>query len=137
MTLELQDILAGKRMRGREKQGNASIKDPPFLIQKRSMVGIPWFRQPTKDLLGNRRDRWARDPDNPYTTLSGWCSRSSDGLLCSDAGLRQLLFSILWVIYHCWAMERTLLTTQYSTSPDGKKRKNTVKTKGIYSMIFA
>ena len=35
--------------------------------------------------------------------------------------------SICRVMYHCWAMDRTLLTTQYSTRPAGNHRKKNVK----------
>ena len=37
---------------------------------------------------------------------------------------------------HCWAMDRILFVTQYSTSPDGKNAKNTVKTKGRAFITF-
>src|SRR5688572_12168811 len=41
------------------------------------------------------------------------------------------------VITHCWTMENMLLTTQYSTRPEGKKKNITEKISGIHSIIFA
>ena len=38
---------------------------------------------------------------------------------------------------HCCAIDRMLLTTQYSTSPDGKKKKITENASGMNSIIFA
>src|SRR5690606_1755962 len=45
--------------------------------------------------------------------------------------------SICRVMYHCWAMDRTLLTTQYSTRPAGNQRKKKVKMIGISFITLA
>src|SRR5471032_1783602 len=45
--------------------------------------------------------------------------------------------SILRVMYHCWAIDRQLFTTQYSTRPAGNHRKKKVKMIGIIFMTFA
>ncbi len=45
--------------------------------------------------------------------------------------------SIWRVMYHCWAIDRTLLTTQYSTRPAGTRGRTTVKTIGIIFIILA
>ena len=45
--------------------------------------------------------------------------------------------SMRLVITHCCAMDSTLLTTQYNTSPAGKKAKNMVKTNGSAIIILA
>ena len=45
--------------------------------------------------------------------------------------------SIMRVICHCCAMDSTLLTREYSTSPAGKKKKKTLKAKGMICIILA
>ena len=37
----------------------------------------------------------------------------------------------------CWAIERTLLVTQYKVKPDGKVKVKIVKIKGSICMTFA
>ena len=41
------------------------------------------------------------------------------------------------MICHCWAIDRQLLTTQYSTSPEGNHRNMKVKMIGIAIITFA
>src|SRR5688572_11606030 len=41
------------------------------------------------------------------------------------------------VICHCWAIDKTLLTSQYRTRPAGKKKKNMLKAIGMIFMILA
>ena len=48
-----------------------------------------------------------------------------------------LPFSILRVMTHCCAMDRMLLTTQYSTSPAGKKKNMTEKMIGMNIITLA
>src|SRR5690606_21042787 len=45
--------------------------------------------------------------------------------------------SIIRVICHCWAIDRMLFTTQYSTRPDGNHRNMKVKMIGMPIMTFA
>src|SRR3990167_8463008 len=40
-------------------------------------------------------------------------------------------------MYHCCAIDRMLLTSQYSTRPEAKNRKNTVNTHGSHITILA
>ena len=44
---------------------------------------------------------------------------------------------IVFVIFHCCAIDSKLLTTQYKTSPEGKKAKNAVKIIGSICITFA
>src|SRR3569832_2374345 len=44
---------------------------------------------------------------------------------------------IFCVITHCWVMDRMLLTTQYSTSPAGKKKNMTEKMIGMNIITLA
>ena len=58
---------------------------------------------------------------------------------CGDLGTAYVLVSAAWilrVIAHCWAMDRTLLTSQYKTRPDGNQRKKMVNINGNAIMIF-
>ena len=41
------------------------------------------------------------------------------------------------MIRHCWAMDKMLFTSQYSTNPDGKKKKKTLKAMGILFINLA
>ncbi len=41
------------------------------------------------------------------------------------------------LIICCWAIERTLLVTQYIVSPEGKVKEKTVKINGSICIIFA
>jgi hypothetical protein len=45
--------------------------------------------------------------------------------------------SIRLVMIYCCVIDNTLLTTQYKTSPEGKKAKKTEKTNGNAIMILA
>src|SRR5690606_6603010 len=44
---------------------------------------------------------------------------------------------VLRVMYHCCAIDRVLLTTQYSTRPDGKKNIMPPNTRGMIIMTLA
>ena len=46
-------------------------------------------------------------------------------------------FSIRRVMTHCWLIDRVLLTTQYNTSPAGKKANMAVNTTGNIIIILA
>jgi hypothetical protein len=45
--------------------------------------------------------------------------------------------AIIRLICHCWAMDRVLLTTQYSTRPAGNHRNMKVKRMGIIIITLA
>ena len=49
----------------------------------------------------------------------------------------RLARSSLRLMCHCCAIDRTLFTSQYSTSPAGKKKKNTLKAIGMIFITFA
>lgn len=51
--------------------------------------------------------------------------------------LSPYLFSYILVICHCWAMDRMLLHREYSTNPDGKKKKNTLNASGMICITLA
>src|SRR3990167_4839722 len=81
----------------------------------------------TADMLDSKR--WiARRP----TMGASWVTACESLAAPTDQAAAALVAaSILRVMYHCWAIDKTLLTTQYSTRPAGNQRKKKAKMIGI------
>ena len=70
-------------------------------------------------------------------TLRKYCM-NADFFLASFAALRfALSSSICLFTHHCWAMDRMLFVSQYSTRPEAKMKNITLKTSGMISIILA
>src|SRR5690554_2577140 len=103
-----------------------------------AVVRVAGFGREAENFLrqcGTHRSGQADDTD---TTAPGWGrygangvgvgSRQHDGQLLA-ASLAADSASIWRVMYHCWAIPRTLLDSQYRTRPAGNQRKDRKSTR--------
>src|SRR5690606_13028236 len=112
-----------------------------------AVVGVARTRRASGQGFGDRQGQGSGDPHDAHpaptlgggnggdgvTALHGRFSTKQNapktgrlqGLAVAPAYLAAA--SICRVMYHCWAMDRMLLTTQYSTRPAGNHRKKKVK----------
>lgn len=119
MPLELEYVLSGEGVGSGKEEGQALIQCLALLIPEPGQSGVTWFRDAPKDCLGNQAYFVSRYPNNADATKSGRGGDGGDGVCHHGLGFLNLnsqclaaAFSILLVMYHCWAMDSRLLTTQ-------------------------
>src|SRR5690606_761378 len=164
MSLQLENVLAGKGIRCREIQQQALIEGSAVGSEKACQTGATRFRfcatqgscEGQEIGAGKPYDTdtattgGGRDRGDQLAAIAGWyvCFlrlRHHPAPSCSalraagrQTGLPACLApSIVRVICHCCAIDRMLLTTQYSTRPDGNHRNMIVNTKGSAIMTLA
>ena len=95
-------------------------------------------RQPPEQRLGDRAQIFPGYPNDPDPAPSRRrCDRRDDIGGRVQRFAAALPPSIMRLICHCWAIERMLLTNQYSTSPEGKKKNMMPNANGMIIITLA
>ena len=79
MPLQLEYILAGKRVRPWEIQRNAFIQHQAILIAEWPVVGMAWRQRPAGDQLARLACQWPGQPDDTDATAALGGGDGSDG----------------------------------------------------------
>ena len=81
MGLQFKHVLAGVRVRGREKQGQALVYGLAGRVQKRTISGQAWLQLLARELLGQSPQARARDTHHAHRAPAGGGGDGDDGVL--------------------------------------------------------
>ena len=144
MTLQFKHVFASEGVRRGKVEGETHINDSGLRIAKGCEVRHACGRKGSEYAARNVSSMGTRHAHDADAAPSGGSCDGCNGVgINHNAGGGALLGdqadaarSIVRVMYHCCAIDNTLLTTQYNTNPEGKNAKKNRNTNGSAIITF-